>query len=181
MRRQLALVLTFATAAFVLLPGSAGSAPGSQAYELHLEVPNVSMAPNGDTIEITGMGEFSIHPKSVEAEGGFTHKAPDGTVIGSGTWEATQLLAFQPYGCGVVPSIGATLPPNFCGGALKLRVLLTTPVGALPGILTVFCIVGPNPPNSHDEPSEEGINLVVPGVANFNKIVGGMNIYIRTA
>jgi hypothetical protein len=25
------------------------------------------------------------------------------------------------------------------------------------GILTIFCIVGENPPNSHDELSEEGV------------------------
>jgi hypothetical protein len=45
--------------------------------------------------------------------------------------------------------------------------------------LTVFCIVGPQAHESHDEPSEEGVTLVVPGVANFNEIVAGMNIYIR--
>jgi hypothetical protein len=36
-------------------------------------------------------------------------------------------------------------------------------------------------PNSHDEPSEEGVHLNVIGVINFNKIVSGMNVYVRTS
>ncbi len=52
---------------------------------------------------------------------------------------------------------------------------------AVPGTLTVFCIIGPNPPNNHDDPTGEGIHLVVPGIANFNQIVSGMNVYIRQA
>ena len=46
---------------------------------------------------------------------------------------------------------------------------------------TVFCIVGPNPPNSHDDPSGEGVHPDIPGIINFNKIVSGMNIYVRTS
>src|SRR2546430_11823012 len=60
--------------------------------------------------------------------------------------------------------------------SVKMGVTLT-PGGtslAVPGILTVFCIIGPDPPNSHDDPTGEGIHLVVPGIANFNEIVFGM-------
>src|ERR671936_828880 len=66
---------------------------------------------------------------------------------------------------------------------LKMGVVLT-PDGSdlqIPATLTVFCIIGPNPPNSHDDPSGEGITLVVPGILNFNKIVSGMNVYIQTS
>jgi hypothetical protein len=49
----------------------------------------------------------------------------------------------------------------------------------LKGVLTVFCIIGPQAPPTHDDPTGEGINLVVPGHANFNQIVSGMNVYIR--
>jgi len=179
-----------AFALFAVLPSAAVADPNNESatFELHLELPNVSQAPNGDRVAVTGEGEFSVHPKSVEAEGTFTHTNSQGTVLGSGTWTATDLLSFVPYGCGVVhnfPSPGDTtpLPPNFCGGALKLRVLLT-PSGTtleVPGDLTIFCIIGDNPPNSHDDPTGEGIHLVVPGIANFNKIVSGMNVYIRTS
>jgi len=44
----------------------------------------------------------------------------------------------------------------------------------------VFCIIGPNPPNSHDDESGEGARLDIIGVNNFNKIVSGGNVYIKT-
>jgi hypothetical protein len=179
MRRALAPGLAVALALLVLGPASAFADSGSQSYQLHIEVPNVSQASNGDRVAITGEGEFAIHPKSVTASGEFVHTASNGTVLGAGTWTATDLLEFVPYGCGVV--LGNPIPPDFCGGMLKMAVTLT-PEGttlAIPGVLTVFCIIGPNPPNSHDDPTGEGIHLVVPGIDNFNQIVAGMNVYIR--
>jgi len=186
MRRLLAPSIVLGLAVFVLGPASGLAASGSQSYQLHLELPNVSQAPNGDRISVTGEGEFAIHPKSATASGEFVHTDSSGTVLATGTWTATDLLEFQPYGCGVVhnfPTPGATtpLPQDVCGGAVKMNVTLT-PAGtslAIPGTLTVFCIIGPNPPNSHDDPTGEGIHLVVPGIANFNKIISGMNMYIR--
>jgi hypothetical protein len=178
MRRVFASGLVVALALFVFGTASGLAASGSQSYQLHVEVPNVSQAANGDRVAITGEGEFSIHPQSVTASGEFVHTASNGTVLGMGTWTATDLLEFQPYGCGVL--MGAPLPPDFCGGALKMAVTLT-PKGTtltVPGILTVFCIIGANPPNSHDDPTGEGIHLVVPGIDNFNQIVAGMNVYI---
>ena len=152
---------------------------------LEIEVPNVAMASNGDTLAITGMGTFSIHPKSVTASGAFTHELAAGGSF-TGTWTATRLLSFEFYGCGVVPALGLTLPsPDLCGGALKMRVVFT-PAGTsvtVPGIITVFCVIGPQAPPPHNnptEPGEEGMRAVVPGIANFNKIVSGMNVYIRT-
>jgi hypothetical protein len=170
-------LLTFGPTAAV-----ADSNNESATFELLLEEPNISQASNGDTVEVTGMGVFSVHPKSAEASGGFTHKNSQGTVVGSGTWTATDLLSFEFYGCRFIPAIGADLgSDDLCGGALKLRVILR-PSGttlALPGVLTVFCIVGLQSPSSHDDETEEGVSLVVPGLANFNEIVSGLNIYIR--
>jgi hypothetical protein len=185
MRKRAALFSAVAAALLAVLPGSAIADPnnGAGTWELHLEVPNVSEAPNGDRIEVTGSGVFSVHPKSVEASGTFTHTDSEGDVVASGTWTATQLRSFEFYGCGIVESLGVILPPNFCGGALKMGVTLT-PTGttlAFKGELTVFCIVGPQAPTSHDDPTEEGVRLVVPGILNFNKIVSGMNIYIQTS
>jgi hypothetical protein len=187
MKRRSAFILVVAAALFGLVPAAAVADPNNEpgTWELHLEVPNVSEAPNGDRISVTGGGVFSTHPKSVTASGEFTHTNSQGTVVGSGTWTADELLSFEFYGCGVLTFTDpdTTLPPDFCGGALKLDVTLT-PAGtdlALDGKLTIFCIVGPQTPTSHDDPSEEGIRLVVPGVANFNKIVSGMNIYIQTS
>jgi hypothetical protein len=183
---RLLLVAVLVVALGGLLTGGASAAAGSETYQLVLEVPNVSEAPNGDRIAVTGEGMFSVQPKSVSASGTFTHTDSQGNVVGTGTWTATDMLSFQLYGCGIVhnfPTPGATtpLPPNFCGGMLKLRVLLTAGSMQHEGYLTVFCIVGENPPDSHDDPTGEGVHLVVPGINNFNKIVTGMNIYIRTS
>ena len=81
---------------------SAFASSQTQTYELHLEVPQVSQAANGDVVSITGDGVFSIYPKTVGANGTFMHSDSQGNVLDSGTWVATQLLSFQPYGCGVV-------------------------------------------------------------------------------
>jgi hypothetical protein len=120
-----------------------------------------------------------VHPKSVEAEGAFTHTDSDGNVIASGTWQATKLLSYHSYGCGEL--FGDPLPPDFCGGALKMRVLLSTPLGELPGIMTVICVIGPKAPSSVLGPRTEGVTLNVPGVVNFNHSTGGENIYIQTS
>jgi hypothetical protein len=181
------IALMLAAALLALVPGRAAADPNnaSGTWELHFEVPNVAMASNGDTLALTGMGVFSTHPKTVTASGAFTHNVAGGGTF-TGTWTATDLLSFEFYGCGVIPSIGATLPPNFCGGALKMRVVFT-PAGTsltIPGIITVFCVIGPQAPPPHDnptEPGEEGATAVVPGIANFNKIVSGMNLYIQTS
>ena len=186
MRRLFAPGFVLALLLVAFGPTSGLAASGSQSYQLHLEQPNISQASNGDRVGVTGEGEFAIHPKSVTASGQFVHTDSSGTVLATGTWTTTDLLEFQPYGCGVVhnfptPGVTTPLPPDFCGGMVKMGVTLT-PHGtalAIPGTLTVFCIIGPNPPNSHDDPTGEGIHLVVPGIANFNKIVFGMNVYIR--
>jgi hypothetical protein len=173
--------LLAAACALVAFPSAASGGSATHTYLLEMEQPNVAQAPNGDQVAITGEGAFQVHPKSVEAEGGFTHTDAAGTVIASGTWRATKLLAYQSYGCGML--LGDPIPAELCGGKLKMRVVLT-PEGTsleIRAILTVFCIIGPNPPNSHDDPSGEGITLVVPGVTNFNKLVSGMNVYIQTS
>jgi hypothetical protein len=186
MKRRSALLALAAAGLLGLMPGPAAADPNNESgtFELHVDVPNVAMAPNGDTIGITGTGTFSVHPKSVATSGTFTnHVAGGGTF--TGTWTATDLLSFEFYGCGVVSSIDLTLPPNFCGGALKMRVVFK-PAGTtltIPGIITVFCVIGPQAPPTHDnptQPGEEGVTVVVPGIANFNGIVSGMNHYVRT-
>ena len=187
MKRRSVLLALAAVGLLVVMPGravaDANNASGT--WELHVDVPNVAMASNGDTLAITGTGVFSTHPKTVSVTGTFTHNVASGGTV-TGTWTATDLLSFEFYGCGVVPSIGATLPPTFCGGALKMRVVFT-PAGtslSIPGIITVFCVIGPQAPPPHDnptQPGEEGITAVVPGIANFNTIVSGMNRYVQTS
>jgi hypothetical protein len=141
-------------------------------YQLHMEAPQIAQAANGDIVSITGSGVFSVNPKTVSATGTFTSQSS-----GSGTWVATQLLDFQPYGCGII--FGTPIPPNLCGGKLMLRVVLTDSTSGqqFDGVLWVSCVIGPNPPNS----VQEGARLDIVGINNFNKIVSGDNVYVKTS
>jgi len=64
---------------------------------------------------------------------------------------------------------------------VKFRATFSTPIGELPGAITVFCIVGPKAPSSHNEPSGEGVTVVVPGIVTFDHTGGGDNIFIQTS
>ena len=180
--RRLMLVVLGLAAALVLVPTAAVADSATHTYMLVMDAPNFGVAPNGDQIAITGEAEFSVNPKSVEGGGSFTHTNSSGHVLATGTWEPTQLLDYQSYGCGIVhfPEGDVILPPNFCGGKVKLGVMLTTPLGELPGTLTIICVIGPNPPNSIDAGRGEGATLSVPGVINFNHSAGGDNFIIQT-
>ena len=167
----------FAVAVVVAWPAVApATAPNNESatYEWHLELPNTAMASNGDTITLQdASGTFSTHPKSADGGGSFTHTRAGGGSA-SGTWTVDGLVDFQPYGCGVV--FGNPLPPNFCGGRLSLDVTFHSPTGLHPGRVTIYCLIGDPPPSA-----EEGVRVVIPGIANFNKIVSGMNVYIKTS
>jgi hypothetical protein len=142
-----------------------------------MEEPNFGMAANGDQIAITGEGEFSVNPNSIDAAGAFTHTDSSGNVLATGTWTATALLNYQSYGCGEL--FGSPIPSNLCGGAVKMGVTLTTPNGQLQGIMTVICVIGTQTPQSVLGPLTEGVTLNVPGIVNFNHSTGGENIYVQ--
>lgn len=143
----------------------------TETYQLHMEGPQIAQAANGEMVTITGSGVFSVHPKTISATGTFTSPSS-----GSGTWVATQLLDFQPYGCGII--FGTPIPPNLCGGELILRVALTDSTSGqqFDGVLWVQCLIG-NPPPS----AAEGARLDIVGVNNFNKTVSGGNVYVKTS
>jgi hypothetical protein len=181
MKGRFALIVAVAALlTLVATPARAGSTEGT--FLLVMEAPNFGRAPNGDRVVVTGEGSFSLHPKSVQASGEFTHLDPAGNVLGGGTWTATELLSFNFYGCRFIPAEGVDLgDDNLCGGAVKMRVVLDTPTGQANGIMTVFCIVGPKAPTSHNDPSEEGVALNIVGGINFNHSDGGENIWVRVS
>jgi hypothetical protein len=137
-----------------------------------MEVPNSAQNSAGDTLSVTGEGMFSVHPKSASGGGQYTFTGPDGKF--SGTWTVNGLIAFQPYGCGVV--FGTPLPPNLCGGRVVLDITATTPFGPRSAQLTIYCEIGSPPPSS-----EEGITAVIPSVGSFNRQTGGMNVYVKSS
>jgi len=134
-----------------------------------LPCPDVATASNGDTIEITGEGMLSVHPKSVTGGGTFTHNFAGGGFV-SGTWTATQLLSFKSYG----PVAG--FPSEFEAGKAIIRVQLFVdgnPVAT--GTLTVGCLLGgPKEPGG----LFEGVKLSVQGGPNFNKAAVRSTLFI---
>jgi hypothetical protein len=115
--------------------------------------PDVARASNGDTIELTGSGTFSIHPASVTGGGDFTHKNASGDVVATGTWSALKLEAFVSYGN------EPDLPSNLEGGnALILVQLFVNGAPVHTATLQVDCEIG-KPPPGHGE----GIKLAVQG------------------
>jgi hypothetical protein len=182
MRRWIAPMLV-AVAVFATMP-AAHAAHSPDTFLLIAEEENFGTAANGDHVAVTvDEGSwFDASPKSVSATGEFTHVGADGTVRGAGTWSSTSLISYSFYGCRYIPALGVdTGNDNFCGGAVKMAVVLDTPIGQFPGMLTVFCIVGPQAPSSHNgSRGGEGVTLNVPSIINFNHTGGGDNIYIRT-
>ncbi len=136
----------------------------------------ISKAPNGDTIEFIGEGNFSTSNKKANGRGTFIHRNSEGDVIGTGKWAATRLISFQPYGSGVPQG----LPENFEGGRALVKVTLDPDgVGeSFDATLKITCVIG----NKIPPKAEEGIRLAVRGIPiNFNEEVSGGTLFIRTA
>src|SRR5919108_2753342 len=142
MKRRFALLFLVAGALAITWPAASGATlpnNSSDTYQLFMDVPNVSQDSAGDTLGVTGTGTWSVHPKSTNASGAYTFRAADGTTF-SGSWTANALVAFQPYGCGMV--FGNPLPANFCGGRVVFDITATTPFGLRRAQLTIFCVIG---------------------------------------
>lgn len=133
--------------------------------------PDVAEASNGDTLELTGSGTLTTHPKTVTGGGTFTHTFAGGGSV-SGTWQATRLISFNGYGC-------QDLGGGFigCGGLAIMRVELSVGgavVGA--GVLQVDCLIGDFPPSA-----VEGVRLAAQtslGGINFNQEVSGLTLFL---
>lgn len=134
--------------------------------------PDVAEAANGDRVTLTGTGTLTLHPKSATGGGTFTNTTAGGTVVAMGTFTATELLSFESYG----PS--PLLPAFLNSGQALIRVALV-PDGSttsIDGILRVECVL---PGSTFPGGKEEGINLLLPGIANFNHQVSGATVFVR--
>jgi hypothetical protein len=142
-------------------------------------IPDTSVASNGDTVALEGQGTLTTHPKSVTGGGTFTFYDADGNVLAAGTWEATQLMSFVSYGH-TGPGTPAGLPEAWEGGQAVMRIHLSTGEDAT---LIVNCTLG-NPPAGKAGGENEGIKLAVQGGPNFTQQVGeeengGFTVFIR--
>ncbi len=138
--------------------------------------PVISVASNGDTIELKGEGTFNTKPKTIKGNGTFIHRDSEGNVLGTGKWVTTKLISFKPYGNGIPQE----LPEEFEGGRALIKVLLdpdeTGP--SFDGTLTITCTLG----NKIPPKAKEGIRLAVRGLPiNFNEESSGAVVFIRTA
>ncbi len=132
--------------------------------------PVISMAGNGDTLEVTGEGSIDLDAQAVTGGGNFVHKNPGGGVVAMGTWTAEELVSYHSWG------MQDGLPPNFEGGRAKIKVLLH-PSGTsstFEATLEVFCTIGNFPGSAH-----EGVQLKVKHGLNFKDEVSGFTLFIR--
>ncbi len=173
------IALTGLLGAFTV-PASADSSSAS--YEYHIGDaflvsldpsfgPDVTLAPNGASMTVTGTGTLSVHPKSISGGGTFSYANAAGDVLASGTWTAQDLLSFKVYGTSPI------LPPTFTAGKAYVRVHLSPQAGG-PGfgaILTITCAL---PDVKVPQSAEEGIRLAVQRIGNFNDEVSGNTLFI---
>lgn len=191
MRRQ--LVTTAMVAALIgapaLVPAATRAAPASVNHIPYLffvgadpvEGPDVSTAPNGSTLTMTGTGSFEAGPdKWVSGGGDYTIQDATGATLATGSWTATQMLGFVNYGSGSVQ--GA--PAFFYGGQVQMLVNLS---GLGNGMLNINCTLGTPPPghngplNAGGDPDEEGIDLQMGNGLTFNREVSGETLFINPA
>jgi hypothetical protein len=156
--------------------------------------PAVAKSADGASYEMSGAGTLTTQSKTVTAAGTFTHKSPDGVVLETGVWIASELVSFDSYGVapGALPHEGRAFgPPQFgpmrmgmfsgsipAGGLAVLRIRLLPVWGqSKNATLEVNCALGKVPP----ERSVEGIRLTLEkGGVEFDQEVSGRSLFLLT-
>jgi hypothetical protein len=175
--RRIAIVFAFVFSVAAIAAGSAGSATSKSTFEVFVE-PTTTAASNGLTLETELEGSFNVANKTASGSGTYSVMAGT-TVVDSGTFTLTRLVAFQFYGCGEVttPDGPISLPPDFCGGRVILAFHATSSTGQeIDGLYEVNCQIhdpgGQAPPGT-----SEGVKANARGI-NFNKHVTGDNLFV---
>jgi hypothetical protein len=156
--------------------------------------PAVVKSADGASYEMSGAGMLNAQSKSVTAAGTFTHKSPDGGVLETGVWIASELISFDSYGIapGALMREGRALgPPRFgpmpmgmltgsmpAGGLAVLRIRLLPVVGfARNATLEVNCALGKVPA----EHQTEGIRVAFEkGGVEYDEEVSGRALFLLT-
>jgi len=169
-------------------PSSSSKKPSSATYEYFSF--SSAMASNGESMVIFGDNSFELigsnegtlseFPKSVQGTGAFWHFATDGsTLLGFGTWTATQLLNFKDYGLSpVLVEYGDPFFDGWRAGNANIRLHLVADGGAeFDAILRIRC----NLPGNNSTPSSwaEGIRISIQDGLNFNRTLpDGFTLFI---
>ena len=175
--RRIAIVFAFLFSVAAIVAGSAGSATSKSTFDVFVE-PTTTAASNGLVLESELAGSFDVATKTASGVGTYSVMAGT-TVLDSGTFTLTRLVAFQFYGCGQVdtPDGPVTLPPDLCGGRALFAFQATSSTGdKTDGLYEVNCQIhdpgGQAPPGT-----SEGVKVNARGV-NFNKHVSGDNLFV---
>jgi hypothetical protein len=176
--RRIAFVFAFLFSVAAIAAGSAGSATSKSTFEVFVE-PTITAASNGLTLETELEGTFNVANKTASGIGTYSVMAGT-TVLDSGTFTLTRLVAFQFYGCGEVdtPNGPMSLPPVLCGGRVILAFHATSSSTGeqVDGLYEVNCQIhdpgGQTPPGT-----SEGVKANARGI-NFNTHVTGDNLFV---
>ncbi len=165
MRKLSAFAIAVAAIGLATTPAMASDANGNHENYKWVVGHDTSMAPDGSTIALFGLGTLTAGPDKTATGGGTFTKSGGET----GTWTATAVDGFVSYGTALPGSHFP--PPPATGGMAKLRVSLSN---GETGLLTIFCVIGSPPPSTM-----EGIHLVLgSGVSGeYNTIVVGSTIF----
>ncbi len=175
--KRTAALLSAAFAIAAIAAGGAGSATSKTSFAVFVE-PTVTAASNGLTLETEMEGSFNVAAKTASGDGAYSLRAGS-TVLETGTFTLTRLVAFQFYGCGEVTEEGEqiSLPPDFCGGRAMFAVLAVSSTGEqATGLLEVNCQIH-NPGGQAPPGTSEGVKINARGI-NFNKHVTGDNLLV---
>ncbi|HEX9531509.1 MAG TPA: hypothetical protein VGA58_01875 [bacterium] len=184
MRRLVSLAVLVVSLATLTLIAPAGLAQQRQALGHHVRFDLVKTmqsvvltggedvgrdAVTGDTIGLTGSGEFK--PGTMDAAGGgtFVHRHANGTEVAHGVWVVTGFVSWTPAG-GFLPSFltdGIGEVSEASAGIVTIHVeLKPSSGGSVPATLSVDC----NLPGAAF-PIEEGITLNI-GTFHFEQHSG---------
>ena len=184
MRRLVSLAVLVVSLATLTLIAPAGLAQQRQALGHHVRFDLVKTmqsvvltggedvgrdAVTGDTVGLTGSGEFK--PGTMDAAGGgtFVHRHANGTEVAHGVWVVTGFVSWTPAG-GFLPSFltdGIGEVSEASAGIVTIHVeLKPSSGGSVPATLSVDC----NLPGAAF-PIEEGITLNI-GTFHFEQHSG---------
>jgi hypothetical protein len=170
--RRFGLVLALALCVAAVAAASAEARTSKSAFLVFVE-PTISAASNGLTLETELEGSFNVADKTASGSGTYAVMAGT-TVVESGTFTLTRLVAFQFYGCGEVE--GTALPPDFCGGRAIFGFHATSSTGEQrDGLIEVNCQIH-DPGGRTPAGTSEGVKVNARGV-NFNRHVTGDNLF----
>jgi hypothetical protein len=178
------IAIVVATIALIAATGAspAGASPSKSDFNagdgsLWIASRDVASASDGATITINSIGAFDVASGTATSWlGTFEHRAPDHSLLATGTFTVTGLRSFASFGCGVVG--GVTIPP--CGGHAEFSVhVVGHPVSggteAFDAVFTVTSVVGDSVPPG----AKEGVTFDVPGLISFDHPVGGETLFVQ--